>query len=90
MTDEDVGADFAHPARVYDYWLGGTDNFPADRAAAEQVLRFMPEILAGRRPGLGLRRGRRRLAARLHHSEAGRQSQVRPPDTSTGTDTGRT
>ena len=45
MTDEDVGADFAHPARVYDYWLGGTDNFPADRAAAEQVLRFMPEIL---------------------------------------------
>jgi len=45
MTDEDVGADFAHPARVYDYWLGGTDNFPADRAAAEQVMRFMPEIL---------------------------------------------
>jgi hypothetical protein len=23
MTDEDVGADFAHPARVYDCWLGG-------------------------------------------------------------------
>jgi SAM-dependent methyltransferase len=45
MTDEDVGADFAHPARVYDYWLGGTDNFAADRAAAEQVMRFMPEIL---------------------------------------------
>ena len=21
----------AHPARVYDYWLGGADNFPADR-----------------------------------------------------------
>jgi hypothetical protein len=21
----------AHPARVYDYWLGGTDNFAADR-----------------------------------------------------------
>jgi hypothetical protein len=27
-----------HPARVYDYWLGGTNNFAADRAAAEQVL----------------------------------------------------
>jgi len=25
----------AHPARVYDYWLGGKDNFAADREAAE-------------------------------------------------------
>ncbi len=23
-----------HPARVYDYWLGGKDNFAADREAA--------------------------------------------------------
>ena len=23
----------AHPARVYDYWLGGKDNFEADRIA---------------------------------------------------------
>jgi S-adenosyl methyltransferase len=28
----------AHPARVYDYWLGGSDNFAADREAAERVL----------------------------------------------------
>ena len=40
-----VRTDIPHPARVYDYWLGGTDNFPADRAAAEQVLQVMPEIL---------------------------------------------
>lgn len=26
------------PARVYDYLLGGTDNFPADRELAEQLL----------------------------------------------------
>ena len=25
----------AHPARVYDYWLGGKDNYAADREAAE-------------------------------------------------------
>jgi hypothetical protein len=37
MTDEDVGADYAHPARVYDYWLGGTDNFAVDRAAADRA-----------------------------------------------------
>lgn len=41
----DVRADIAHPARVYDYWLGGKDNFAADRAAAEQVMQVMPEIL---------------------------------------------
>jgi hypothetical protein len=29
----------AHPARVYDYWLGGKDNFAADREAAEEVLK---------------------------------------------------
>jgi SAM-dependent methyltransferase len=40
-----IRTDIAHPARVYDYWLGGKDNFAADRAAAEQVMRVMPEIL---------------------------------------------
>ncbi len=34
----------AHPARVYDYWLGGKDNFAADRAAAQQVIDVRPEI----------------------------------------------
>ena len=41
----DIRTDVAHPARVYDYWLGGKDNFAADRAAAEQVMQAMPEIL---------------------------------------------
>ena len=40
-----VRTDVPHPARVYDYWLGGKDNFAADRAAAEQVLQVMPEIV---------------------------------------------
>lgn len=26
----------AHVARVYNYWLGGKDNFAADRAAGDQ------------------------------------------------------
>jgi O-methyltransferase involved in polyketide biosynthesis len=37
----------AHPARVYDYWLGGKDNFAADRAAAEQVIEANPNVLPG-------------------------------------------
>jgi SAM-dependent methyltransferase len=36
----------AHPARVYDYWLGGTNNFAADREAAERVLAATPGLRA--------------------------------------------
>jgi hypothetical protein len=36
----------AHSARVYDYWLGGKDNFAADREAAEQVIAVRPSIRA--------------------------------------------
>ena len=36
----------AHSARVYDYWLGGKDNFAADRDAAEQAIAASPGIVA--------------------------------------------
>src|SRR5581483_6506441 len=32
-------------ARMYDYYLGGKDNFAADRQAAEQVIAAMPYVL---------------------------------------------
>jgi len=35
-----------HSARMYDYWLGGKDNYEADRKAAEQVIAGQPSILA--------------------------------------------
>jgi hypothetical protein len=38
----DLNTDRPHPARVYDYLLGGKDNFPADRAAAEQGIAANP------------------------------------------------
>ena len=45
-TPEGVTLDtsVAHPARVYDYWLGGKDNFAADREAAEQAIAANPGI----------------------------------------------
>jgi S-adenosyl methyltransferase len=41
----DLDTSVAHPARVYDYWLGGKDNFAADREAAEQVIAANPSVL---------------------------------------------
>jgi hypothetical protein len=31
-----------NPARIYDYFLGGKDNFPADREVADQLLAIAP------------------------------------------------
>ncbi|MGH3191341.1 MAG: SAM-dependent methyltransferase [Streptosporangiaceae bacterium] len=36
----------AHSARVYNYWLGGKDNYAADREAAEQAIAANPGIVA--------------------------------------------
>ncbi len=35
----------AHIARVYDYWLGGKDNYPVDRAVGERVMQAYPDIV---------------------------------------------
>jgi hypothetical protein len=40
----DLHLDVAHPSRMYDYYLGGKDNFPADREAADRVLQIAPEV----------------------------------------------
>jgi S-adenosyl methyltransferase len=34
----------AHQARMYDYLLGGKDNYAADRAAVEEQLRIYPDV----------------------------------------------
>ena len=40
-----IRTEVAHPARVYDYWLGGKDNFAADRAAGDAVMEAYPGIV---------------------------------------------
>jgi SAM-dependent methyltransferase len=37
-----IDTSVAHTARVYDYFLGGKDNFPADREAAARILKGNP------------------------------------------------
>jgi hypothetical protein len=34
----------AHPARIWDYWLGGKDHYAADRAAGDHVLQVAPVV----------------------------------------------
>jgi SAM-dependent methyltransferase len=38
----DLRTDQPHSARMYDYYLGGKDNFPADREAADKTIRAFP------------------------------------------------
>ena len=57
----------AHPARVYDFWLGGKDNFEADREAAAQMIEVLPNIL----PGVRANRAFLRRAVQYLAGEAG-------------------
>ncbi|MGB6578333.1 MAG: SAM-dependent methyltransferase [Streptosporangiaceae bacterium] len=41
-----IDTSVAHSARVHDYWLGGKDNFAADRAAGDAVIQAYPGIVA--------------------------------------------
>jgi S-adenosyl methyltransferase len=43
----DLDTTVPHSARIYDYWLGGKDNFAADREAAEAAIAANPLILPG-------------------------------------------
>ena len=44
FSPSDIDTSRPHPARMYDYYLGGKDNYPVDRAAARRVLRAAPEV----------------------------------------------
>jgi SAM-dependent methyltransferase len=43
----EIDTSVPHIARVYDYWLGGKDNFASDRAAAEAAMREDPNVVEG-------------------------------------------
>jgi hypothetical protein len=56
-----------HPARMYDAYLGGKDNYAADREAVRQILRVFPEVRAMARAN----RAFMRRAVRFLAGEAG-------------------
>jgi hypothetical protein len=63
----EIDTNKAHPARMYDYYIGGKNHFAADRAVADKALASWP---AGR---IGLRENRRFLGRVVRYlaAEAG-------------------
>jgi hypothetical protein len=45
----EINTGTAHPARVYDYWLGGKDNFAADRELGNAIIKAMPSTVSAAR-----------------------------------------
>jgi hypothetical protein len=59
--------DIPSPARIYDYLLGGKDNYPADRQAGDEIATHLPNI----REAFAWNRVFLRRAVRFFVSEAG-------------------
>ena len=59
--------DIPSSARIYDYFLGGKDNYPADRQAAQQIASYLPNI----REAARVNRAFVRRAVRYLVNEAG-------------------
>ncbi len=57
----------AHPARVYDYWLGGKDNYAADRVLGDAMIELVPST----RPAVRANRAFLGRAVRYLAGEAG-------------------
>jgi hypothetical protein len=59
-----IDTSVAHIARVYDYWLGGKDNFTVDREVGEKALQAHPETV------LSVQANRRFLARSVRYLAA--------------------
>jgi hypothetical protein len=35
----------SHSARIWNYWLGGKDNYPVDREMGDKILAYVPELV---------------------------------------------
>jgi hypothetical protein len=46
---EEIDTSRPHPARMYDYYLGGRDNYEVDREAAERIIEAAPGVVLGAR-----------------------------------------
>jgi hypothetical protein len=45
LPAEEIDTSRPHPARMYDYYLGGRDNYEVDREAAQRVIDLFPDAV---------------------------------------------
>jgi hypothetical protein len=64
MPPADLNTSVPHSARIYDYLLGGKDNFEADRSAAAKIVESSPSL------PISMRANRRFMARVGHHLAA--------------------
>jgi hypothetical protein len=63
-VSDQIDSSTAQPARRYNYWLGGNDNFAVDRASGDEILKTFPTArIAALENRWFLRRATRFLAA---------------------------
>ncbi|ROO84275.1 S-adenosyl methyltransferase [Actinocorallia herbida] len=41
-----IDTSVSHSARIWDYWLGGTENYPVDQELGDQIEATLPDIVA--------------------------------------------
>jgi S-adenosyl methyltransferase len=42
----EIDTSVPHSARIWNYWLGGKDNYPADQEVGDQIAKMFPSIVA--------------------------------------------
>jgi hypothetical protein len=77
MSNVDLNTTVPHSARIYDYILGGKDNFDADRAAAAAIMKATPHIPVSMRAN-------RQFMARVGHYLAAERGMRQFLDVGTG------
>jgi hypothetical protein len=50
-TTPKIDTSVPHSARIWNYWLGGTDNYPVDREAGDKYREVYPQIVEAARAG---------------------------------------
>jgi O-methyltransferase involved in polyketide biosynthesis len=44
-SSEEIDTTVAHSARIWDYWLGGRDNYPIDRQVGDKIRQLLPDVV---------------------------------------------
>jgi hypothetical protein len=70
----DIDTSRPHPARMYDAYLGGNDNYPVDREAAREIVRLNPEV-----PPIALPTGRSSSGRQPRSRNTARSNKCSPP-----------